>query len=56
EKKALATVQKAGDTAQAAVTGNAPANTGSTTTAVGNINPDEVLRQASQLRLGDTIN
>lgn len=27
-----------------------------TATSLGNINPDEVLRQASQLRLGDTIN
>jgi conjugal transfer pilus assembly protein TraB len=57
EQKAKEALQKAGSTAQGAV---APQQTNQTTTtstaSIGNINPDDVLRQASQLRLGDTIN
>lgn len=50
-------LQKAGNAAQNAISSQ-PVNhtTTSSTTSVGNINPDDVLRQASQLRLGDTIN
>lgn len=57
DAKAKEELQKAGNAAQNAVT-PLPANqsTASSTTSVGNINPDDVLRQASQLRLGDTIN
>ncbi|HHA1372556.1 MULTISPECIES: F-type conjugal transfer pilus assembly protein TraB [Enterobacter] len=57
DAKAKEELQKAGNAAQNAVTPQ-PANqtTASSTTSVGNINPDDVLRQASQLRLGDTIN
>ena len=47
--------QEAGEKVQTvAATSSVPRTT--STTAVGNLNPDEVLRQASQLRLGDTIN
>lgn len=55
--KAKEEVQKAGNATQNAVTPQpASQTTESSTTSVGNINPDDVLRQASQLRLGDTIN
>jgi conjugal transfer pilus assembly protein TraB len=57
DKKAKEELQKAGNAAQNAVAAQpASQTTASGTTSVGNINPDEVLRQASQLRLGDTIN
>jgi conjugal transfer pilus assembly protein TraB len=59
EAKVLAEAQKAGQTAQNAVTGNTaqavPASSTSTTS-VGNIDPDEVMRQARGLKMGDTIN
>lgn len=54
EEKAKEAAQAAGAKVQTAAATVTPAAT--STTAVGNINPDEVLRQASQLRLGDTIN
>lgn len=55
EEKAKEAAQSAGAQVQtAAATTMAPAAT--STSSVGNINPDEVLRQASQLRMGDTIN
>lgn len=57
DAKAKEELQKAGNAAQNAVTPQpASQSTTSSTTSVGNINPDDVLRQASQLRLGDTIN
>ncbi len=57
DTKAKEELQKAGNAAQNAVTPQpASQTTASSTTSVGNINPDDVLRQASQLRLGDTIN
>ncbi|MGY6233067.1 F-type conjugal transfer pilus assembly protein TraB (plasmid) [Enterobacter asburiae] len=57
DAKAKEELQKAGNAAQNAVTPQpASQTTASSTTSVGNINPDDVLRQASQLRLGDTIN
>lgn len=57
DQKAKEELQKAGNAAQNAVTPQpASQSTASSTTSVGNINPDDVLRQASQLRLGDTIN
>ena len=57
DAKAKEELQKAGNAAQNAVTPQpASQTTVSSTTSVGNINPDDVLRQASQLRLGDTIN
>ncbi|BCU50926.1 conjugal transfer pilus assembly protein TraB [Citrobacter amalonaticus] len=58
EQKAKEAVQAAGNAAENAVTPQ-PASqqtTSTSTTSVGNINPDDILRQASQLRLGDTIN
>lgn len=57
DAKAKEELQKAGNAAQGSVTPQ-PVNQTAThsTTSVGNINPDDVLRQASQLRLGDTIN
>ncbi|BCU51137.1 TPA: F-type conjugal transfer pilus assembly protein TraB [Citrobacter farmeri] len=58
EQKAKEAVQAAGNAAQNAVAPQ-PASqqtTSTSTVSVGNINPDDVLRQASQLRLGDTIN
>lgn len=57
DAKAKEELQKAGNAAQNAVTPQpASQSTTSSTASVGNINPDDVLRQASQLRLGDTIN
>ncbi|WP_407437704.1 F-type conjugal transfer pilus assembly protein TraB [Lelliottia sp.] len=57
DAKAKEELQKAGNAAQNAVSPQpASQTTTSSTTSVGNINPDDVLRQASQLRLGDTIN
>lgn len=57
DAKAKEELQKAGNAAQNAVSPQpASQTTASGTTSVGNINPDDVLRQASQLRLGDTIN
>lgn len=57
DAKAKEELQKAGNAAQNAVTPQPASQTAtSRTTSVGNINPDDVLRQASQLRLGDTIN
>lgn len=57
EEKAKEALQKAGNAAQNAVSPQPASQTTTTSTAsVGNINPDDVLRQASQLRLGDTIN
>lgn len=57
DAKAKEELQKAGNAAQNSVTPQpASQTTASSTTSVGNINPDDVLRQASQLRLGDTIN
>lgn len=57
DAKAKEELQKAGNAAQNAVTPQPASQTAtSSTTSVGNINPDDVLRQASQLRLGDTIN
>lgn len=57
DAKAKEELQKAGNATQNAVTPQpASQTTASSTTSVGNINPDDVLRQASQLRLGDTIN
>ena len=57
DAKAKEELQKTGNTTQNAVTPQpASQTTASSTTSVGNINPDDVLRQASQLRLGDTIN
>lgn len=57
DAKAKEELQKAGNAAQNAVTPQpASQTTTSSATSVGNINPDDVLRQASQLRLGDTIN
>ena len=57
DAKAKEELQKAGNAAQGSVTPQ-PVNQTAThsTTSVGNINSDDVLRQASQLRLGDTIN
>lgn len=57
DAKAKEELQKAVNAAQGSVTPQ-PVNQTAThsTTSVGNINPDDVLRQASQLRLGDTIN
>ena len=56
-RKAKEELQKAGSAAQDAVAPQPVSQTTtSSTTSVGNINPDDVLRQASQLRLGDTIN
>lgn len=57
DAKAKEELQKAGNAAQNAVTPQpASQTTASSTTSFGNINPDDVLRQASQLRLGDAIN
>jgi len=56
EEKAKEELQKAGTAAQNAVAPEPVSQTTTSTTSVGNINPDDVLRQASQLRLGDTIN
>lgn len=57
DAKAKEELQKAGSAAQNAVTPQPVSQTSThSTTSVGNINPDDVLRQASQLRLGDTIN
>ncbi|WP_446028794.1 F-type conjugal transfer pilus assembly protein TraB [Lelliottia amnigena] len=57
DAKAKEELQKAGNAAQNAVAPQpASQSTTSGTASVGNINPDDVLRQASQLRLGDTIN
>lgn len=61
EQKAKEAVQNAAQTASNAATAQpAAASSGSTTTTTAvspaSLNPDEVLRQASQLRLGDTIN
>lgn len=57
DAKAKEELQKAGNATQNAVTPQpASQTTASSTTSVGNINPDDVLRQASQLRLGDAIN
>lgn len=58
-RKLEATAQKAGEQAQNAVAPQQESNqhtTTTSTTSLGNINPDDVLRQASQLRLGDKIN
>jgi conjugal transfer pilus assembly protein TraB len=55
EEKAKEAAQAAGAKVQTAAASTI-APSASSTTSVGNINPDEVLRQASQLRLGDTIN
>ena len=55
-RKLEETAQKAGEQAQNAVAPQQQSNQHSSTSSVGNINPDDVLRQASQLRLGDTIN
>lgn len=55
QDKADAAVQKAGNKVASAVTGqnsNSVASSGS----AGTLSPDEVLRQASALRLGDSIN
>lgn len=57
DEKAKEELQKAGNAAQNAVSPQPVSQTSASSTAsVGNINPDDVLRQASQLRLGDTIN
>lgn len=57
EEKARAAAQSAGETAKNAVAGNnTPVASTSSTSSVGNIDPDEVLRQAKGLQLGDTIN
>ncbi|MGU9868270.1 F-type conjugal transfer pilus assembly protein TraB [Kluyvera ascorbata] len=57
EEKAKDESQKASNAAgSVAEPRNASQTTASSTASVGNINPDDVLRQASQLRLGDTIN
>ncbi|WP_313107980.1 MULTISPECIES: F-type conjugal transfer pilus assembly protein TraB [Pseudescherichia] len=60
EEKVKAAAEKAGETAKNAATPTpTAASSGTTTTtatAAGNINPDEILRQARELRLGDTIN
>ncbi len=55
-RKLEASAQKAGEQVQNAVAPQQQGNPHSSTSSVGNINPDDVLRQASQLRLGDTIN
>ncbi|MFK3662763.1 F-type conjugal transfer pilus assembly protein TraB [Scandinavium sp. NPDC088450] len=55
EEKAREAAPSAGTKVQTAATAAVAPTTASTTT-VGNLNPDDVLRQASQLRLGDTIN
>lgn len=56
-RKLEQTAQNAGEQVQKAVAPQQQSSQASTsTTALGNINPDDVLRQASQLRLGDTIN
>ncbi|QHP82821.1 MULTISPECIES: F-type conjugal transfer pilus assembly protein TraB [Pectobacterium] len=56
DQKNEASTQEAGNSAQT----SPPVNNGATTTSsnvnVGNINPDEILRKARELRLGDTIN
>lgn len=54
-EKAKEAAQAAGAKVQSAAANPTPP-AATSTTAVGNLNPDEVLRQASQLRLGDTIN
>jgi len=59
EAKAKEAAKNAGQAAQNAVSGNnSPAVTtsSSSTASVGSIDPDEVLRQARGLKLGDTIN
>jgi conjugal transfer pilus assembly protein TraB len=60
EQKAREALQNAAQTANNAATAQpaTPSSGSTTTTAVSpaSINPDEVLRQASQLRLGDTLN
>lgn len=56
EEKAREALQQAGNAAQGAVAPQPASQTSSGTSSVGNLNPDDVLRQASQLRLGDTIN
>jgi len=57
EEKAKEALQQAGNAAQGAVAPQpASQTTASGTTPMCNLNPDDVLRQASQLRLGDTIN
>jgi conjugal transfer pilus assembly protein TraB len=55
EEKAKEAAQEAGAKVQT-VAASSPLPQATSTTAVGNLNPDDVLRQASQLRLGDTIN
>ncbi|HCM9429402.1 TPA: F-type conjugal transfer pilus assembly protein TraB [Enterobacter hormaechei subsp. xiangfangensis] len=54
-EKAKEAAQEAGAKVQT-VAASSPLPQATSTTAVGNLNPDDVLRQASQLRLGDTIN
>jgi len=56
EEKAREALQQAGNAAQGAVAPQPVSQTSSGTSSVENLNPDDVLRQASQLRLGDTIN
>ncbi|EDV2568483.1 TPA: F-type conjugal transfer pilus assembly protein TraB [Salmonella enterica] len=57
EQKAKEALQNAANSTQSeAAPQSVSQTTSNSTTSVGNINPDDVLRQASQLRLGDTIN
>ncbi|ECC4333756.1 F-type conjugal transfer pilus assembly protein TraB [Salmonella enterica] len=57
EQKTKETLQNAANATQnQAAPQSVSQTTSNSTTSLGNINPDEVLRQASQLRLGDTIN
>jgi len=56
EEKAKDALKQAGNAAQGVVAPQPATQTSSGTSSVGNLNPDDVLRQASQLRLGDTIN
>ncbi|MCS8554153.1 conjugal transfer protein TraB [Citrobacter sp. XY323] len=57
EQKAKEALQNAANSTQSEAAPQSVSQTTSNSTAsVGNINPDDVLRQASQLRLGDTIN
>ena len=57
EEKAKAAAKNAGETAKNAVAGNnTPVASSSSVSSVGNVDPDEVLRQAKGLQLGDTIN
>ncbi|EPU3399248.1 F-type conjugal transfer pilus assembly protein TraB [Cronobacter sakazakii] len=56
ENKLSAEVQKASNSAQSATEGTTATSSTAPATSGGVLNPDEVLKQARQLQLGDTIN